>query len=301
MDDEDNKNANAGDLRASSTVGESVEDFETNQLVQLLALQSYHLPGNNWLQDWWQFMSNNHPVFGICCHNKVHPIKACARIFALIGTITFGLAMTNVFYLFFLWNPEFDRVVASITTDSGTQFVLTTGMLLVWTIGGGVHSFFNLVLWHIAACACCQRGGVFESCAWCPSFGTYFVRFFVACCVGFCGMIVLLRIAINGQENNANDFEEGTTNDPGIDTVLDDQLDLVGPEFIFVTTYLVEITLALFVYDPIGGTILFSGILACGFMIPVLGGRPYDVASVERRNSRRQHGNSSEESMREPQ
>jgi len=206
--------------------------------------------------------------------------------------------MTNLFYLFFLSNPEFDRVVALITTDSGTQYVLTTGMLLVWTIGGGVHSFFNLLMWHIAACACCQRGGVFESYACCPSFGTYVVRFFVACCVGFCGIIVYLRIAINEQENNANDFEEGT-NDPGIDTVLDDQVYL-GSEFMFVTTYLIEITLALFVYYPIGGTILFSGILACGFMIPVLGGRPYDVVSVERRNSRRQHGNSREESMREP-
>eukprot|EP00537_Pseudo-nitzschia_pungens_P010570 CAMPEP_0172390338 /NCGR_PEP_ID=MMETSP1061-20121228/7001_1 /TAXON_ID=37318 /ORGANISM="Pseudo-nitzschia pungens, Strain cf. pungens" /LENGTH=293 /DNA_ID=CAMNT_0013120681 /DNA_START=230 /DNA_END=1111 /DNA_ORIENTATION=- len=292
--DEEDKNTNTGDLRASSTVGESFEDFETDQLVQLLARQSYHLPGNNWLQDWWQFMKNNHPVLGICCHNQVHPIKACARIFALIGTITFGLAMTNVFYLFFLWNPEFDRVVASIIIDSETQYVLTTGMLLVLTIGTSVHAFFDLFIWHIAACACCQRGGVFESCAWCPSFGTYFVRFFVACCVGFCGVIQFRRI----QENNANDFEEGT-NDPGIDTVLDDQLDL-SSQFMFVKTFLVEITLSLFVQYPIYGTIFFSGILSCGFMIPVLGGRPYDVARVERRNSRRQHGNSSEESMREP-
>eukprot|EP00536_Pseudo-nitzschia_multiseries_P009626 jgi/Psemu1/201163/e_gw1.273.16.1 len=275
------------ELRASSTSDESVEDSETNQLVQLLALQAYHLPGNNWLQDWWQFMANNHPVFGICCHNKLHPIKACARTFALIGTITFGLAMTNLFYLLFLWNPEFDR------------YVLTTGMLLIWTVGGGIHSFFNLLMWHVAACACCQRGGCFEAYACCPSFGKYMIRFFAVCCVVFCIMIILLRVAINNQENNAGDFDEGTIN-RGIDIVLDDQLEFRvdnASEFMFVTIYLVEITLALFVYYPIGGTILFSGILACGFMIPVLGGRPYEIACEERLNSRRQQRNSGQRSI----
>ena len=102
-------------------------DPEENEIVQLLALQSYHLPGNNWIQDWWQYMSNNHPVFGICCHNKLHPIKGFTRIVALIGTITFGLAITNFCYVFFLWNPEYDRVIASITTDDGTELELTTG------------------------------------------------------------------------------------------------------------------------------------------------------------------------------
>ena len=154
-------------LRASTTEDESTDDSETDALVQLLALQSYHLPGNNWIQDWRQFMCNTHPVFGICCHYKEHPIKSCTRIFALIGTITFGLAMTSLFFLLFLWNPEFDRVVASVTMKDGAQYILTTGMLLVWTIGGGIHCFFNLAIWHIAACACCQRGGFCESCACC--------------------------------------------------------------------------------------------------------------------------------------
>jgi hypothetical protein len=32
---------------------------------------------------------------------------------------------------------------------------------------------------------------------------------------------------------------------------------------------------------------LFSGILSCGFNIPVLGGRPYEIACEQRRNARR--------------
>lgn len=31
---------------------------------------------------------------------------------------------------------------------------------------------------------------------------------------------------------------------------------------------------------------LFSGILSCGFNIPVLGGRPYEIACEQRRNAR---------------
>lgn len=292
MDKDDNSDSN---LRTNTTGEESTDNSETDELVQLLALQSYHLPGNKWLQDWWQFMANNHPVFGICCHNNAHPIKACARAFALIGTIAFGLAMTNLFFLLFLWNPEFDRVIASIITDNGTEYLLTTGMLLVWTVGGGIHCMFNLAIWHIAACACCQRGGCCESYACCPSVGKYMSRFFVACCVVFCIMIILLRVAINDLENNASNVDEGSTN-PGIDIMLDDQLDFRvenASQFMFVTISLVEITLALFVYYPIGGTILFSGILACGYAIPILGGRPYEIECEDRRNSRRKRRDSS--------
>jgi len=279
------------ELRANSTVEESVETSPTDDLVQLLALQSYHLPGNNWLQDWWQFIFNNHPVFGICCHNAVHPIKACTRIVALVGTITFGLAITSAFYVFFVWNPEFNRVLARIFTDNGTEFVLTTGMLLLWTIGGGIHCMFNLAMWHIAACACCQSGGCCESYACCPSLGRKMIRFFVLCIFGFCVLIIFLRAAVNNQEQGEMNTEVEETKQGGINIMFDDQFDLrVGSvsDLSFVINYLVEMTLAYFVYYPVGATMLFSGILSCGYNIPLLGGRPYEIACEERRNLRRQ-------------
>lgn len=286
----DQKN-NAG-LEPNGNVEESTGDSERDKLVQLLALQSYHLPGNSWLQDWSQFMANNHPVFGICCHNKLHPIKSFTRIVALIGTITFGLAITNLFYVFFLWNPEYDRVLASIATSDGTELVLTTGMLLLWTVGGGIHCMFNLAIWHIAACACCQSGGFCESYACCPSLGKYMIRFFVFCTGAFCALIVVLRVAINDHyEEQGNSNFSDVNGNQGINVAIDDQLDLSVDniwEFSFVLTYLVEMTLAFFVYYPIGGTILFSGVLSCGYMIPVLGGRPYEKACEERKNSRGQ-------------
>mmetsp|Transcript_5398 Transcript_5398/g.11345 ORF Transcript_5398/g.11345 Transcript_5398/m.11345 type:complete len:301 (-) Transcript_5398:473-1375(-) len=283
------RHKNKNGSQSSSTHEESVGSSENDELVQLLALQAYHLPGNNYLQDWWQFMANNHPVFGICCHYRAHPIKGCTRIVALIGTITFGLALTNFFYLFFLWNPEFDRVLASIFADDGTEFLLTTGMLLLWTVGSGIHCTFNLAIWHIAACACCQSGGFCESYACCPSLGKYMIRFFVLCTVALSALIILLRVAINDELQ-----EDITADDGNITTginimMVDDQIELSvdsASEFTFVLTYLVEMTLTLFVYYPIGGTIIFSGILSCGYEIPILGGRPYEIGREERRNSR---------------
>ncbi|KAG7369135.1 hypothetical protein IV203_031878 [Nitzschia inconspicua] len=258
-------------------------DPESDEIVQLLALQSYHLPGNGWWQDWWQYMFNNHPVFGICCHHKLHPIGAKTRIVALIGTVLFGLALTNMFYLFYLWNPEFDRVVARYVSESGeTTVVLTTGMLLLWTLGGGIHCAFNLTMWHIAACACCRNGGFCEAYACCPSLGKQMLRIFVVGVLAMSIMIVLLRVAINEQKENIYEAEKG------INIHIDDNIGLDiqnASEFSFVIAYLVEMTLAFFVYFPIGGTMLFSGLLACFYKIPILGGRPYEVYSEEKRKT----------------
>jgi hypothetical protein len=40
-------NGNDDELSAEESTGDS----KTEELVQLLALQSYHLPGNSWMQD----------------------------------------------------------------------------------------------------------------------------------------------------------------------------------------------------------------------------------------------------------
>jgi hypothetical protein len=86
--------------KTKSTVQSEVVDPEEAMLIQCLALQAYHLPGNSWRQDWTQYMLNNHPILGVFCHHPKHPIKACTRLVALVGTVVVGLAITNLFYLF---------------------------------------------------------------------------------------------------------------------------------------------------------------------------------------------------------
>jgi hypothetical protein len=287
---EDGRATNAGISRSTDRAADDNDDDDV-AVVRLLALQVYHIPGNTWCGDWCMYMRNNHPVFGICCHNKLHPIGSCQRIIALIGTVLFGLALTNMFYLFYLWNPKFDQVVAEFIGEDGTTtWTLTTGMLLLWTVGSSIHCAFNLAIWHIAACACCQSGGCCESCACCPSLGKHVSRVLIVCILACTVMIVLLRVAITNEERiQQEDFESIVgDDDKKVHINIDDGLVLdveSASQFQFVAAYLVEMALSLFVYFPVIGTILFSGVLSCGCKVPLLGGRPYEIAMEEKRRN----------------
>ena len=173
-------------------------------------------------------------------------------------------------------------------------------MLLLWTVGSGIHCMFNLAMWHIAACACCQSGGCCESYACCPSLGKHMIRFFVLCIGAFCTLTVVLRVAADDQTQEYIKMEDGNYTE-GLNFAFDDELDLSvddASEFDFVVNYLVQMTLSLFVYYPICGTILFSGILSCDYNIPVLGGRPYEIACENRRKLKRQEQGGDELTLR---
>ena len=58
--------------------------------------------------------------------------------------------------------------------------------------------------------------------------------------------------------------------------------------FDFLLGYFVEFFLAVFVYSPLILTIVFTGILGCDGRIPVLGGRPREVAKEQRYAMKRQ-------------
>jgi hypothetical protein len=262
---------------------------DPNFLVPLLAAQAYHIPGNSWGQDWRQFMANNHPLFGIFLHHKLHPIKSCTRIVALVGSIVFGLVLTNIFYLFYVWNPEFDQTVLSVTLDSGDIWTLTTGMLLLWTLGGSIHASFNLCMWYIAACSCCRAGGCFESRACCPSLGKHLIRVLVLIIVIMAILVVLMRTAIGNADSDSATVSNNETETNAFDFFFTEEAWDFNveetEEFHFVLAYLVQMVLSLFVYYPLFGTILMTGVLGCG-KVPILGGRPYEVAQFERKKGR---------------
>ena len=58
--------------------------------------------------------------------------------------------------------------------------------------------------------------------------------------------------------------------------------------FDFLLGYFVEFILAVFVYSPLILTVVFTGILGCDGRIPVLGGRPREVAKEQRYAMKRQ-------------
>ena len=309
---------------------------DPSTIIPLLALQVYHLPGNSYRQDWWQFLANNHPIFGICCRHRLHPIKTKTRLVALIGTIVFGLIITNIFYFLYLWRDNLDQIVATIVipgsssndsssngsdsdamTNGDGSFTLTTGMLLLWTVGGGIHTAYNLVIWHVAACACCRPGGCCSNCACCPNLGKRIVRIFVILVIGFASVLILMRVAINQQQqewleqekdnwldaaalggDNSTTAVDDTSGPTASDVAANAVNEIIssrgegsassvidGTSIIqndvqqldFVWSYMIEMILAFFVYYPIGATVLFSGILGCGGKLPLVGGRPREV------------------------
>jgi hypothetical protein len=78
-----------------------ITQFEREELIPALAIRSCHVPGNNVCTDYLQHMANIHPVFGICCHNKLHPVGTRMRLWNLFSSIMFGLTITNCMWLWF--------------------------------------------------------------------------------------------------------------------------------------------------------------------------------------------------------
>jgi hypothetical protein len=110
--------------------------------------------------------------------------------------------------------------------------------------------------------------------------------------IGLGILVVLMRVAITNQKED-NEGAEEVAADSGVHLFEDDEVWKIqtdidsAAEFQFLTGYLVETVLAFFVYYPLGGTLVFSGILGCG-CIPFLGGRPSEVAAEERKIKKQQ-------------
>lgn len=196
-----------------------------------------------------------------------------------------------------LWNPRFNQPLVKVVIDGEEQTTLTTGMLLLWTLGSSIHTAYNLLQWHIAACACCRAGGMCEKRACCPSLGKQLLRVLVLVIVSMAIIILLTRVAISNSKDEKETRGQATSSptaapqDKNIHFFDDDSLEYEvhdASEFEFIVGYAVEMLLAFLVYYPMAGTVLFSGILGCG-RIPLLGGRPFEVKAEEQRMLRKNH------------
>lgn len=100
--------------------------------------------------------------------------------------------------------------------------------------------------------------------------------------MGIAAVAVMRRAS--GQEGNIDysSGQESETSNPWKDSLI---WNGVGgaQSFSFLSKYAIELSLTWFVYFPLVGTIIFSGILGCGGRLPVLGGRPRDIRLYEKR------------------
>jgi hypothetical protein len=324
---------------------------EENVVMTALATRAFHLPGYGYLSDWKHYVCNNHLIFGICCHHPLHPFTTKQRCLNLLGSALFGLAITNVIWLGYIYYDQdpnslllkvtfrggsdaednfadlaadtslsnytrdtatnatnnftgfndfddsprpassFEVFLPSPTDDDFTSETLTNtlsvtkGMVLLWTVGAGLHAVFDATIWYLSACACCLPGNRCEQLGWMRRMGSAFTLFVVLLVTALASFAVVLRASLTDHEEI--DFSQ--SNSAGL---LDDTID-VGEGFReaaenvgaleFVMGYFVEFVLALFVYSPLFMTLLFNGYLnciGCG-KIGKLGGRPFEMRVLE--------------------
>lgn len=293
------------------------ESEEESFLIQLLAKQACHLPGNTWLQDWMQFIIyNNHTLFGLCCHHRLHPVNTMERFAILLASISFGLAVSSgirLFFYYFVEDNDMEIVLPMTTTNQsvsnstmmanyssllpfqllnnnytenllnttekwvtgGDSFVNFTQQdhnfiatisyedLASWTIGGALNTLFDLISWNLSACACCLPGGRLNDrnrFSWCNTLGSVVV-------VIISLIITLATVFITILRANTTN---GTT---------------AEQRYAFVFPYLIQVLLSWFFYYPLLQTIIFSGILGCCGLLPIFGGRPWEMRQLQQRKA----------------
>jgi hypothetical protein len=268
------------------------------QIVPALANRNFHLPGNNYFKDWIQYFCNNHPVLGICWAHPLHPITLCQRLIVLTGSICSGMIITNAVYLWFLNYSEdgVDGEFVSVTLGGGNftaanttayyvnHVSVTNHQVFLWTVGGAMHSIFDLSVWYISACACCHVGGSLECCGGLKWIGSYLVFAVVLISAAAASLAVVLRATLDANDNGVK------LEDLKSAGIFDDMIQLGdtkgAKDFQFLLSWVIEVALALFLYNPIIGTILFTGVCGCGGLLPFMGGRPREMEIAERRRLR---------------
>jgi len=172
------------------------------------------------------------------------------------------------------------------------RYVITKGMIVLWTLGGIFHSIFDVCIWNIMACACCHPGGRWgdsDMAPRCKDCGSYMLVPVVLGLMALAVCLVLARVTIEADDADGANTEgqDGWDfSDTNVDSVEGVQ------SFSFLSDYCVELALAWFVWFPVVGTLLFSGILGCNGRLPILGGRPRDKRLIEEEfsSSRRESG-----------
>lgn len=281
-----NKSRERLDVYFESTSG--LSRLERDEIIPALAVRSYHLPGNSYWQDWFSYIANNHPLFGIFCHHKLHPVRRSIRLLSLFGSIAFGLAATNIVWLYYEThnddivftvgsNSTTDIQLPSIDNTTATSIEIKQSMIVLWTVGGGTHALFDNVVYYVSACACCLPNGHTNYTRFkrYQKYGTLFVIVAAVLAAATASMVVLLRAVWESGSKDLDGVKEASS-------------------FKFLISYCIELCLALLVYYPAIAFTLFSGILGCG-RIPLFGGRAYEVRCEQNRDRKlEQTGTSSD-------
>eukprot|EP00956_Cyclotella_meneghiniana_P036852 scaffold131297_cov79-Cyclotella_meneghiniana.AAC.1 len=259
-------------------------EAQRRRFVRRLAARAYHFPGNTWCEDWLQYICNTHIVFGIFFHHPLHPVTSRERGIILLGSVAVGVLISNLIYLWFL-HENFGMNDVLLHIDPGID--ITKLMITLWTLGSFSHTMFDLSVWHIKACTLCRYGGeVSDNAVKCGRRSGITI---VLLTLAFATYLCLVRasqdakFALEAAEGNSVDTDD-------MENTFFHPVTLAGSRksFDFLLGYIIEFVLSSFVYGPVLLTTLFSGIFGCKGRIPILGGRPREMAKEQRYAMKRQ-------------
>jgi len=92
---------------------------------------------------------------------------------------------------------------------------ITYGTLFLWTFGCTFHSFFDLFVWHLSACACCNSGGRFAKstiASRCHDLGSVLLIPLVLGLLGLAGYSSYLRVT-SGNASLEDEYEDAWSKD----------------------------------------------------------------------------------------
>lgn len=282
-DDDDNRDTVDVYAMDDRTPLEREAEAQRRRFVRRLAGRAAHFPGNSFREDWLQYIKNTHLVFGIFCHHPLHPVTSRERFVILLGSVGVGILLSNLIYLWFVFagfGAE-DPVV-----EVGSFLCVTKLMVTLWTLGSVVHTMFDLSIWHIKACTACRylSGEQYVSDEAVKCGRTAGVTIVLAT-LAFATYLVLLRAS---EDYLLSDDYDGEVDGEEKQFIHPISLGGGAQHFDFLIGYLIEFLLAVFVYNPLFLTVVFTGVLGCNGRVPVLGGRPREVKREQRYAMKRQ-------------
>jgi len=263
------------------------------------------------------------------------------RALALLGSIMVGLVITNTIYLLFIREDDLDEipytssgtapVVFQLSTGgfaikNGTSWVfledeegdiedtinqytsvqVSSGMILLWSVGSALHAIWDNTIWYVTSCSCCmstdhgsdnndngiETGQEHGRCDGCVTKYKKFSNILVAIGIIVITAVATVAVVIRSHvDNNGGDISSAlaafqssslSSNGEGTGAAGVDIKQLSNKNnYEYLMSYSIELTLAWFLWFPIIETILFSGILALpcprlGSRLG-LGGRPAEL------------------------
>lgn len=277
---------------------------EERRIQVLLGQGAYHLSSNKtWYQDFGSYVCNNHPLFAACFQSPLHPIGKGMRAVGLLGSICFGLVLTNAIYMWQLYGQDeeedsdetiFVLSAGGFAVSNGTSVtylnddnvisqyapgfeVSSTAMLVLWTVGSASHSIFDSLLWYASSCQCClvNDNSDIKTQSKTQSNLRKYCNILIVLLVVLVTTVATLAVVVRAmlEDDDGSDSlnamlaqNDGNTTNPELSQLLSQNS--AAPlknknNYGFLQAYAIELALAWFLWFFVIEGLLFSGVLSC--------------------------------------